>query len=157
MFHDETKSSGSVFSKWISRLFLFENDCDGMELKLSAIFYDVEDIKVYYRPRNVGFDGEIAATNWIPFNADQEYVKTEDDGTVTREVVPGLPDNAVKIKPRSSDNVDPQNIAPEEWQSLTYSVQDIARFDGVAIKIVMTSDNPAKCPLIDDFMLVTTE
>ena len=36
----ETKQNGSVYAKWLSRLFLFENDCDGLELKLSACFYN---------------------------------------------------------------------------------------------------------------------
>ena len=33
-FVPETNNNGSVYIKWISRLFLFENACDGMELKL---------------------------------------------------------------------------------------------------------------------------
>ena len=136
---------------------MFENDCDGLELKLSACFYDVLDIKCYFRPRNVGFDGDITTMNWIPFNPTQEYTSTDTRGIVSREVIPGLPDNVNAIKPRSYPNVDPAEIEESDWVALTYSAQDLARFDGIAIKIVMTSLNPAKAPLIDDFMLICSE
>ncbi|WP_263743945.1 hypothetical protein, partial [Klebsiella pneumoniae] len=98
----------------------------GLELKLSAIFYDTSSIKVYYRPRNIGFDGELANVNWIPFN-----------GT-------GLPNQVEKIEPRSSEDVNPTLIPDEDYQSLTFNIQDVPKFDGVAIKIVMTANNPAQ-------------
>ena len=104
----ETSNAGSAFSKWLSRLFIFENSCDGIELKLSCIFYDTSNIKVYYRPRNIGFDGELANVNWIPFN-----------GT-------GLPNDVELIKPRSAANVDPYAIRADEWQALSFSVQDLS-------------------------------
>ena len=95
-------------------------------------------MKVYYRPRNIGFDGDLSTTNWIPFNET------------------GLPNNVEKIKPRSSDNVDPALIQPSEWQSLTWSVQDIESSDGVSVKIViMTSENPAQVPIIDDMRIIS--
>ena len=138
-FIPETLDNGSVYSKFISRVFSFENPCDGMEIKASCIFYNTKDVRVYYRPRAIGFDGELSEVNWIPFN-----------GT-------GYPDNVDLITPRSSNNIDPRIISQADWQELTWSVQDIASFDAIALKIVMTSDNPALAPLIDDFRLVATE
>tara|TARA_R110002050_G_scaffold292587_1_gene448063 strand:- start:5453 stop:12940 length:7488 start_codon:yes stop_codon:yes gene_type:complete len=138
-FKPETDNSGSVFSKWISRLFLFENSSDGIELKLACILYDVENVKVYFRPKPVGYDNELSDINWIPFN-----------GT-------GLCNDSDKVKPRSSSNVDPRGLKAGEWQSLTWSAQDIPSFDGLQVKVVMTSDNPAQAPLIDDIQLVTSE
>ena len=138
-FTPETDVDGSVFSKWISRLFLFENPSDGVEVKLSCIIYNSNDVKVYYRPKPIGYDGELSEINWIPFN-----------GT-------GLPNNVDQVKPRSSDEVNPLALKSGDWQSLTFSVQDIPSFDGLQVKIVMTSDNPAKTPLIDDMQLVTSE
>jgi hypothetical protein len=46
---------------------------------------------------------------------------------------------------------------PGEWQELTWTIQDVAKFDGVAIKIVMTESNPALAPLIDDIQIVCSE
>ncbi|QBP06143.1 hypothetical protein [Synechococcus phage S-B68] len=138
-FYSETSSLGSAYAKWVSRLFLFESPCDGIDLRLSCVFYDTESIKVYYRPRTIGFDGELANINWIPFN-----------GT-------GLPDNVTQITPRSSANVDPDSLLDSDYQSVTWSVQDISKFDGLAIKIVMTADNPAYAPLIDDLKIIVTE
>ena len=138
-FVPETNPRGSVYSKWISKVYQFENPCDGIEVKLTALFYDREDIRVYYRPRNVGFDGDLETTNWIPFNGD------------------GLPNDVDKIVPRSSDSVDPTQISPSDWQALTWSTQDVENFDGVAIKIVMTADNPCQAPLIDDMRIICSE
>ncbi len=138
-FIPETRSNGSIYSKWISRLFLFENFCDGVEIKLSCIFYANESIKVYFRPKTVGFDFEVSETPWIPFNET------------------GLANGIESIKPRSADNVDPNVIKSGEWKTLTWSVQDLAKFDGLQLKIVMTSENPAQAPLIDDLQMVCTE
>lgn len=138
-FFPETSPNGTTFAKYISRLYIFENPCDGIELKLAAIFYDTSSIKVYYRPRNIGFDGELGDVNWIPFNET------------------GLPNEVEKIKARSSENLNPFEIPDEDWQSLSFSVQDIPKFDAVAIKIVMTSDNPAQAPLIDDLQMICSE
>ena len=138
-FIPETKPSGSVYSKWISRLFTFENPCDGLELKLSCILYDVNQIKVYFRPRNIGFDGDITSENWIPFNEN------------------GLCNNSELVEPAALINVNPEYLTPFDYVGLTWSVQDIAKFDGVAIKVVMTSDNSATPPLIDDMQLVCSE
>lgn len=138
-YYDEGTNFGSTYSKWLSRLFILENPCDGIQVKLSCIFYDTDDIKVYYRPRAIGFDSDIAEINWIPFNAD------------------GTPDNVSQIEPRSAKSVDPDLIMSSDWQSVTWSVQDTAKFDAVAIKIVMKTDNPAYAPLIDDMQLIATE
>ncbi|QIN96881.1 structural protein [Synechococcus phage S-N03] len=138
-YFPETSPNGTTFSKFISRLYVFENPCDGIDLKLAAIFYDTASIKVYYRPRNIGFDGELNETNWIPFN-----------GT-------GLPDQVEKIQARSSENVNPTVIPDGDWQQLNFTVQDIPAFDALAIKIVMTADNPAHAPLIDDIQMICSE
>ena len=70
---------------------------------------------------------------------------------------PGLPDSVDLIEPRSSDTVNPDEIKADEWQSVTWSAQDLAKFDAVAIKIVMTANNPAYAPLIDDLQLIVSE
>ena len=138
-FIPETNYNGSTFAKWVSNLFLFEDPCDGIEMKLSAVFYETDSIKVYYKPRNVGFEGELSNVNWIPFN-----------GT-------GLADDIEKIEARSASSVDPNNIAKSDFRELTFSIQDAPKFEGLELKIVMTADNPAQCPLIDDFRLIATE
>ncbi len=172
-FSPETELIGSVFAKWISKMFIFENPCDGLELKLSCIYYTRDSIKVYYRPRNIGFDSDVNSTPWIPFNSDQtlpnESRRVDEDRNVLYPsdlgyspslplyTTPGLPNGVDAIKPRSTDSVDPNIIGSGEWQSLTWSAQDLAKFDALSIKIVMTVDNPAFSPLIDDLQLVVSE
>ena len=138
-FVPETENNGSVFAKWMSRMYNFEFPCDGVELKLAAIFYDLNDIKVYYRPLAVGFDGDVSEINWIPFNGD------------------GSPNNSDRIVARGVTDPNPSEILSSEWQSLTWSIQDVAKFNGIAIKIVMTAQNPALVPLIDDLQMIVTE
>lgn len=156
----ETSNEGSVYAKWISRVFLFENPCDGIKVKISAVFYGNEfiddsgitrlrndNIKLYYRPKNIGFDGELNTVSWIPFSSDP------DD-----ETMDGLPDAVSEITPRSSEDVDPRRLDANDWQSLTWTLQDIpSKFNGLALKVVMASDNPAYAPLLDDIQIVCSE
>ena len=153
LFVPETDPNGTTYAKWISRTFEFENACDGIELKTTTIFYgDVgtdpvtgraklvsNNVKAYFKPRNIGFDTEAVGEAWVPFNGD------------------GLPNNVEQIVPRSSADVDPRRLKAADWQALTWSIQDIPQFDAVSIKLVLTADNPALAPIIDDFMLVCTE
>ena len=173
LYNDETDNVGSVYSKWLSKLFIFENTCDGVEVKISAIYYNVSDIRLYYKPRTVGFDGDVTTLPWIPFNPtgtlpnevrrvteNNKVVEPGDakyDTSLPLLQTPGLPNNVELINPRSSDSVDPNLIKGSEWQSLTFSAQDIAKFDAIAVKIVMSSSNPATAPIIDDMQLVASE
>jgi hypothetical protein len=106
---------------------------------MSAVFYETESIRVYYRTFSAAVEGESPTGNWIPFNGN------------------GLANGSDQIKPYSSEVVDPILLDENSWRSLTFSVQDIPRFTGIQVKIVMTSENPAKAPLIDDFRMVCSE
>ncbi len=150
-FRPETSNQGSTYAKWESRLFQFENPCDGMELKATVCLYGnivdnqllADNVRAYFKPRNIGFDSELNTSNWVPFNPSFN--------------IPGTPNNVEDIVPRSTADVDPRRIKLGAWQDLTWSVQDIPKFDAVAIKLVMVSDNPALAPVIDDFRLIATE
>jgi hypothetical protein len=163
LYYPEVNDRGSAWSKYISKLFIFENECDGIQLKLSACYYTKDSIKCYYRPRTVGFDGDISEVSWIPFNVEQQLVVNTVDADLqnalieNRQVVPGLPDNVNLITVRDSDNVNPLEIGPSGWKSLIWTAQDLSKFDALAIKIVMVVDNPALTPIIDDMQLVVTE
>ncbi len=63
--------------------------------------------------------------------------------------------NAIQV--RDSLNVDPKELQPDAWRGNTFSAQDLPAFDALEVKIVMTSDNPALAPLIDDMQLVVSE
>ena len=162
-YYPEVNDRGSAWSKFISKLFIFENECDGIQLKLSACYYTKDSIRCYYRPRTVGFDGDISEVSWIPFNPEQDLVVTTVDADQQnallekRQRVPGLPDDVNLITVRDSDNVNPAEIGADGWKSLVWTAQDLAKFDALAIKIVMVVDNPALTPIIDDMQLVVTE
>ena len=168
-YRPENFNDGSNYAKWLSRMFVFEDECDGVEIKLSAVFYELDDIKVYYKTRNVGHDGDFNKLNWTPFNPNgvkpgekrksvQKNEDTEGTNMNNNEYMktPGMADNIEKVKPRNSIDVDPRRILSSEWQSLTFSAQDIASFDAIAIKIVMNAHSPALSPLIDDVSIVAS-
>ena len=163
-----------VFAKWVSKVFSLENQCDGVEIRLAALFWNPTDIKVYFRPQAVGFDDNLNTINWIPFNSTQpapgEVRKVDGNGVIILPgdadynnpdfnflPTPGLCDDVTNVNPRSSAIVNPDIIGPADWQTLTYSIQDVAKFEGIQIKIVLTSINPAKCPLIDDMQMICSE
>ena len=172
-FDPETRVIGSSNAKWISKLFVFENPCDGIEVRLTSIFYEVDSLRAYFRPRTIGFDSDLTLSSWIPFNPNQslpgELRRVSPDGLILSpgdvgynsdlQLVksPALADNIDMIQPRSSSNYNPKDFLPNEWQSVTWSAQDLAKFDAVSIKIVMVSENPAQAPIIDDFQLVVSE
>ena len=138
-FTPEENQNGSVYAKWISRLFILENACDGIEVKLTSCQYERDDIRIYFKVRGVGFDGDLNNESWIAFN-----------GT-------GLPDGVEDMKLRSTNFVNPNDILPQDWQQTIFTIQDLAKFDAIKIKIVMTANNPAKAPLVDDFQMVCSE
>ena len=157
-FLSEDFALGSVFSKWLSKQFVLENISDGIQVKMSAVLYQNIDIRLYYRPRFVGFDGDTSSINWLAFNPEQiapGETRVDTDGNLIK--TPGLPDNVETLRVRSSRNVDPRKIRQDEWQELTWSVQDISQFDAVSLKILMEAKNPAKCPIIDDIRVVVSE
>ena len=163
LYYPEVNERGSSWAKFQSKLFIFENECDGIQLKLSACYYTKDSIRCFYRPRAVGFDGDLSGRNWIPFNPDQaltvNVVDSDQQNALieNRQVVPGLPDDVNLITVRDSDNVNPAEIGPDGFKSLVWTAQDLPKFDALAIKIVMTVDNPALTPIIDDMQLVVTE
>ena len=114
-------------------------------------------VRAYYRTREVGFEGDVTQENWVPFNPEQEINTINDQGQTLSTIYPGLPDNVNNISVRNSANVNPIDIRGDEWKDLTFTVQDIPAFDSIQVKIVMTSNNPAETPLIDDMQLVCTE
>ena len=157
LFIPETSPDGSVHAKWISRQFTFENPCDGIEMKLAVCQYSKTSVRAYYRPRAIGFEGDITQENWTPFNPEQSIDTISSTGQTISQIYPGLPDDVNNISVRNSVNVNPLDIPADGWRNLTFSVQDIPAFDSLQVKIVMTSDNPALAPLIDDMQLVCTE
>ena len=157
-FKDETFNNGSTYAKWLSKIFVFENQCDGVEVKLNCIFYNNTDIKMFYKTRTVGFDGDFSKVNWVPFNPNTVLTgenKTDDSGNLIK--TPGLPNNVESIKARTSFNTNPKNILPDDWQTLVWNTQDLAKFDAIAVKIVMTSSNAALVPIIDDLQMIVSE
>ena len=163
LYYPEVNNRGSAWSKFQSKLFIFESECDGIQLKLSACYYTKDSIRCFYRPRAVGFDGNLSGRNWIPFNPEQELIARVVDSNQqnqlieNRQIVPGLPDDVNLITVRDSDNVNPAEIGPAGFKSLVWTAQDLPKFDALAIKIVMVVENPALTPIIDDMQLVVTE
>jgi len=150
-FLKETHRYGTTYAKWLSRTFFFEDECDGLEVRLRAVFYGATDITAYYSPRSVGtVSGSTEDTTWIPFNINSTNPNTG-------EIYPALPDNVLTIKPRNPEDVDHRLFNALEYQTLVWSAQDLAKFEGVAIKIVMRQQNPALAPIIDDMVLLVSE
>ena len=126
---------------------------------MAAVFYDPSDIKIFYKPRAVGFDGDFDTLSWIPFNPDQPAPgETEiDPETGTRVTTPGLCDNVGEINLRSKSIASPEVLKNTDLFEMRWTFQDAAKFDAIAFKIILTSENPAKCPLVDDIRVVCSE
>jgi hypothetical protein len=156
-FYPETQNNGSTFAKFITKAFLFENACDGIKIDLAASMFDVTDLRIFYKLKLVGSEAEFGQLSWVPFNPDQLPKNPEIDVEGNPVPVPGMCNHAQIVKVRSSDIVDPAELVPGDYLSYNWEVQDLAKFDGLQIKIVMSADNPAKAPIVDDLQLVCTE
>ena len=85
-FIPETSPDGSVHAKWISRMFLFEDPCDGIEMKLAVCQYEKTSVRAYFRTREIGFEGDSTQENWVPFNPDQTLDTINDQGQTISQV-----------------------------------------------------------------------
>ena len=138
-FIPETSESGSAFAKWISREFRLANSSTGLDVKLSAVLYETDNILVYYKVRPEANTAPLSDIPWIPFN-----------GT-------GLPNNSSQIAIRNNDVTNPAQLGVNDMREISYSEQGISPFTSFAIKIVMQTENAAKVPIIDDFRAIATE
>ncbi|WNL51043.1 hypothetical protein SCREM2_gp124 [Synechococcus phage S-CREM2] len=137
MYDDQATGS----AQWISRLFEFEDPCDGIKLKLTTFQYHRWQVRVLYRARPLGFTGDLETLEWR--------------GVAGRQ---GMPNNwkklnyINKVKP-----VDPEEMDPGDWTSVEWSFQDRDKFDAIQFKIMMLAINPAQVPLIADLQVIASE
>ena len=135
----DDQATGSA--QWISRLFEFEDPCDGIKLKLTTFQYHRWQVRVLYRARPLGFTGDLETLEWR--------------GVAGRQ---GMPNNwkklnyINKVKP-----VDPEEMDPGDWTSVEWSFQDRDKFDAIQFKIMMLAINPAQVPLIADLQVIASE
>ena len=139
-FRPMTDPLDSCSAQWITRLFEFENPCDGVDLKLSTYQKFRHDIRVFYRPRPVGFTGDLSTQKW--------------KGLAGRQ---GMPNDWKELDFAGDRKVNPEDIQPEEWTSVTWKFQDRAKFDAVQFKIVMRQINPCYAPMISDMQVIVSE
>ena len=140
-FRSANSNDDSAHCQWISRLFEFENPCDGIKLKLSAFVYYRWQLRVFYRPRPVGFSGDLNAQGWKGIDGRQ-----------------GMPNNWAELDYSNRVRaVNPAEMDPADWTELEWSFQDRAKFDAVQFKIQLRSINPATVPLISDMQVIASE
>jgi hypothetical protein len=136
---EDTDSSAAA--QWISRLFEFEDACDGVKLKLTTFQYYRYQVRVLYRARPIGFTGNFQELNW--------------QGVAGRQ---GLPNNWKKLEYANREKAnDPDEIDAGDWTSIEWSFQDRSKFDAIQFKIVMLAVNPAQVPLIQDLQVIASE
>lgn len=138
-FIPETSESGSTFAKWISNEFKLSNSSTGLDIKMSAVLYEIDNILVYYKVRPEANTAPLSEIPWIPFNGN------------------GLPNNANQIAIRNNDITNPAQLNPNDMREVSYSEQGVSPFTSFVVKIVMQTKNTAKVPLIDDIRIIATE
>lgn len=135
----DDQATGSA--QWISRLFEFEDPCDGIKLKLTTFQYHRWQVRVLYRARPLGFTGDLETLEWR--------------GVAGRQ---GMPNNWKKLNYiNKAKPVDPEEMDPGDWTSIEWSFQDRDKFDAIQFKIAMLAINPAQAPLIADLQVIASE
>jgi hypothetical protein len=135
----ETESDyGSSFAKFKTRTFTLENPSDQINLTLSAVLFDTNNLKCYYRTRSENDSRSFLEIPWVPFNET------------------GLADNNEKARVVDVDDINPSKIDKNNFFEYKFTADGLTPFTAFELKFVMNSVNPALSPVIDDYRVICT-
>jgi hypothetical protein len=135
----ETESDyGSSFAKFKTRTFTLENPSYQINLTLSAVLFDTNNLKCYYRTRSENDSRSFLEIPWVPFNET------------------GLADNNEKARVVDVDDINPSKIDKNNFFEYKFTADGLTPFTAFELKFVMNSVNPALSPVIDDYRVICT-
>jgi len=97
---------------------------------------DTNNIKLYYRTKQLSSQSNFDDIEWIAFNGDG----SSDNDVIASQV----------------NTISGQFEKQQSYQELRYSDSNLAEFSSFAIKIVMKGDDPVYAPKIQDIRAVAS-
>ena len=136
-FTSETQSKNSSgVAKYVTKEISIENPATSINVKMTANFTDIENLKVLYKIKKSSSQENFEDIEWQYFNET------------------GSPDN--EIIASSENAISGITEKQSSYQELSYGQEDLPEFSSFAIKIVMKSSNPAFVPKIQDIRAVAS-
>ena len=130
---DTSKNSSSV-AKYVTKEVAIQSPATAIDVHLLANVKDIANLKVLYRIKKASSQEDIENIDWVYFNTN------------------GQPDTFEVATPENSISsvVEKQS----SYQDLKFSVADLPEFSSFSIKVVMTGDDPAYVPKVQDIRAV---
>ena len=133
---EDRSKNGSSVAKYVTKEIVINNPATSIDVHLTATVKDVADIQVLYKLKKASSQENFEDLDWTFFNET------------------GLPD--VLELATSENSISSVVEKQSAYQDLKYSVSDLEEFSSFAIKVVMTSVDPAFVPKVQDIRSVAS-
>ena len=133
---EDRSKNGSSVAKYVTKEIVINNPATSIDVHLTATVKDVADIQVLYKLKKASSQENFEDLDWIFFNET------------------GLPD--VLELATSENSISSVVEKQSAYQDLKYSVSDLEEFSSFAVKVVMTSVDPAFVPKVQDIRSVAS-
>jgi hypothetical protein len=136
-YSKETNSKNtSAVAKYTTKEISIDSPGTGIDVRITANLKDTNDIKLYYRTKQLSSQSNFDDIEWIAFNGDG----SSDNDVIASQV----------------NTISGQFEKQQSYQELRYSDSNLAEFSSFAIKIVMEGDDPVYAPKIQDIRAVAS-
>ena len=133
---EDSSVNTSGIAKYVTKEISLPNPGTTIDVKITANIRNISDIKVLYKSKEQSSELYFDDLEWKYFNGDG---KPDIDITASAEnEISGLFENQ------------------ESYQEIPFSVTNLPEFTSFAVKVVMSSDNPAYVPKLQDIRTVAS-
>ena len=131
---ENTSKNGSAVAKYVTKEVVINNPATAIDVHLMANVKDISNIEVLYKFKKASSQDNFDDIDWVLFNGN------------------GQPDT---LELATTENTISSVVEKQSsYQDLKYSVSDVEEYSSFAIKIVMSSVDPAFVPKIQDIRAV---
>lgn len=131
---EDRSGNTSGIAKYVTKEVSLENPATTVDVRITANIRDISNIKVLYKIKESSSEVNFSDIEWKFFNVD------------------GSPD--IEIIATAENQISGLFEVQESYQEITYSASNLPEFTSFAVKLVMSSDNPAYVPKIQDLRAV---
>ncbi len=136
-YSKETNSKNtSAVAKYTTKEISIDSPGTGIDVRITANLKSIDDIKIYYRTKQLSSQSNFDDIEWIAFNGDG----SSDNDVIASQV----------------NTISGQFEKQQSYQELRYSDSNLAEFSSFAIKIVMKGDDPVYASKIQDIRAVAS-
>ena len=126
--------NSSALAKYVTKEISINSPGTSIDARITVNFKDSENVKVFYKIKEISSQSNFDDINWNYFNVD------------------GNPDN--NDLATAANSISGQFEKQSFYQEFKYSASNLPEFTSFAVKIIMKTDDPAYPPKIQDLRVV---